>query len=210
MILLIDNYDSFTYNLAQLLGELGHALRVVRNDAYPIDELLALEPSHVVISPGPGRPEDAGVTPAVVRAFAGRAPLLGVCLGHQAIGLVYGGRVVAAPELVHGKAAQVRHDGRTIFAGVPEVFAAGRYHSLMVAEEGLPAELEVSARSADGLVMGLRHRELPVEGVQFHPESILTPHGRTILENFVRLEPRVGRQPAAARHPFEPAAGRYA
>jgi anthranilate synthase/aminodeoxychorismate synthase-like glutamine amidotransferase len=187
VILLIDNYDSFTYNLAQLLAELGHELRVVRNDDCRIGDLVALAPSHVVISPGPGRPEDAGVTLEAVRAFAGRAPVLGVCLGHQAIGLVYGGRVVAAPELVHGKAAEVRHDGRTIFAGLPEVFPAGRYHSLMVAEEDLPVELEVSARSSDGLVMGLRHRALPVEGVQFHPESILTPHGRAILENFVRL-----------------------
>jgi anthranilate synthase/aminodeoxychorismate synthase-like glutamine amidotransferase len=210
VILLIDNYDSFTFNLAQLLGELGHDLVVVRNDERSIPELVALEPSHVVISPGPGRPEDAGVTPDVVRAFAGRTPLLGVCLGHQAIGLVYGGRVVAAPELVHGKAAQVRHDGRTIFAGLPETFLAGRYHSLIVDREGLPPELEVSARSADGLVMGLRHRALPLEGVQFHPESILTPCGRLILENFVRLEPGVRQESAAARDPFEPATGRYA
>jgi anthranilate synthase/aminodeoxychorismate synthase-like glutamine amidotransferase len=187
MILLIDNYDSFTYNLAQLLGELGRELVIVRNDARALEELVALAPTHVVISPGPGRPEDAGVTPTAVRAFAGRAPLLGVCLGHQAIGLAYGGHVVAAPELVHGKATEVRHDGRTIYAGLPEVFPAGRYHSLMVAEEGLPPELEVSARSPDGLVMGIRHRELPVEGVQFHPESILTPHGLALLENFLRL-----------------------
>ena len=187
MILLIDNYDSFTYNLAQLLAELGEELRVVRNDAHPLEELVDLGPSRVVISPGPGRPEDAGVTPHAVRAFAGRVPLLGVCLGHQAIGLAYGGRVVAAPQPVHGKAAGVRHDGRTIFAGLPEVFSAGRYHSLLVSGEDFPDELEVSARSADGLVMGLRHRSLPVEGVQFHPESILTPHGRAILENFIKL-----------------------
>jgi anthranilate synthase/aminodeoxychorismate synthase-like glutamine amidotransferase len=210
VILLIDNYDSFTFNLAQLLAELGQDLVVVRNDERPIPELVALAPSHVVISPGPGRPEDAGVTLDVVRAFAGRTPLLGVCLGHQAIGLVYGGRVVAAPELVHGKAAQVRHDGRTIFAGLPETFPAGRYHSLIVDREGLPPELEVSARSADGLVMGLRHRALPLEGVQFHPESILTPCGKRILENFVRLEPSVRSEPEAARGPFEPATGRYA
>ena len=187
MILLIDNYDSFTYNLAQLLAELGHELRVVRNDAASIDELVALEPSHVVISPGPGRPEEAGVTPRAVPAFAGRIPVLGVCLGHQAIGLAYGGRVATAPQPVHGKAVEVRHDGRTIYAGLPEVFSAGRYHSLLVTEEGLPPELEVSARSPDGLIMGLRHRSLPVEGVQFHPESILTAHGRAILENFARL-----------------------
>ncbi len=187
MILLIDNYDSFTYNLAQLLAELGEQLHVVRNDAHTVQELVALGPSSVVISPGPGRPEDAGVTPAVVGAFAGSVPLLGVCLGHQAIGLAYGGRVVSAPEPVHGKPAQVRHDGRTIYAGLPEVFPAGRYHSLLVTEDGLPDELEVSARSSDGLVMGLRHRDLPVEGVQFHPESILTPHGRAILENFLAL-----------------------
>jgi anthranilate synthase/aminodeoxychorismate synthase-like glutamine amidotransferase len=207
VILVVDNYDSFTYNLAQMLGELGHELLVVRNDERSIEELVGLAPSHVVISPGPGRPEDAGVTPAAVRAFAGRAPVLGVCLGHQAIGLVYGARVVAAPELVHGKATHVRHDGRTIFAGLPEVFSAGRYHSLMVAADGLPPELEVSAQSADGLVMGLRHRELPVEGVQFHPESILTPHGRMILENFVRLERGVRTEP---RDPVETSTERYA
>ena len=187
MILLIDNYDSFTYNLAQLLAEMGEELEVVRNDACPVDELVAKRPSRVVLSPGPGRPEDAGVTAAAVRAFAGRVPILGVCLGHQAIGQVYGARVVLAPEPVHGKAADVRHDGRTIYAGLPPSFPAGRYHSLLVEEGGLPDELEVSARSADGLVMGLRHRHLPVEGVQFHPESILTPDGRALLANFARL-----------------------
>jgi anthranilate synthase/aminodeoxychorismate synthase-like glutamine amidotransferase len=210
LILLIDNYDSFTFNLAQLLGELGHELTVVRNDARSVPELLALAPSHVVISPGPGRPEDAGVTPELIRAFAGRAPLLGVCLGHQALGQVYGARVVAAPELVHGKAARVRHDGRTIFAGLPETFSAGRYHSLIVDGGDLPPDLEISARSEDGLVMGLRHRALPLEGVQFHPESILTPCGRTILENFSRLAP--GSRPGAsdARSPFEPVTQSYA
>jgi anthranilate synthase/aminodeoxychorismate synthase-like glutamine amidotransferase len=187
VILLVDNYDSFTYNLAQLLSELGEELEVVRNDARPVDELVAMRPSRVVLSPGPGRPEDAGVTAAAVRAFAGRAPVLGVCLGHQAIAQVFGGRVVLAPEPVHGKAADVRHDGRTIYDGLPAVFPAGRYHSLLVEERGLPDELEVSARSADGLVMGLRHRTLPVEGVQFHPESILTPVGRDLLRNFARL-----------------------
>ena len=187
MILLVDNYDSFTYNLAQLLAELGEELEVVRNDARAVDDLVAMRPSRVVLSPGPGRPEDAGVTAAAVRAFAGRVPVLGVCLGHQAIAQVFGGRVVLAPEPVHGKAADVHHDGRTIYDGLPAVFPAGRYHSLLVEERGLPDELEVSARSADGLVMGLRHRTLPVEGVQFHPESILTPVGRDLLRNFARL-----------------------
>jgi anthranilate synthase/aminodeoxychorismate synthase-like glutamine amidotransferase len=210
VILLIDNYDSFTFNLAQLLGELGHELIVVRNDARSVPELVALGPSHVVISPGPGRPEEAGVTPDAIRAFAGRAPVLGVCLGHQALGQVYGGRIVAAPELVHGKAARVRHDGRTIFAGLPETFSAGRYHSLIVDREGLPPELDVSARSEDGLVMGLRHRTLPLEGVQFHPESILTPCGRTILQNFVQLKPGLRSGPAIGRSPFEPVTQRYA
>ncbi|MBA2564108.1 MAG: aminodeoxychorismate/anthranilate synthase component II [Gemmatimonadetes bacterium] len=214
MILLIDNYDSFTWNLAQMLGELGGELCVVRNDAHSVHDLVAMCPTHVVISPGPGRPEDAGVTIAAVAAFAATAaaagdggiPILGVCLGHQAIAQVYGGRVVQAPEPVHGKAAEVRHDGRTLFAGLPELFSAGRYHSLIVEDRDLPSTLEVSARSADGLVMGLRHRHLAVEGVQFHPESILTPHGRTILRNFLELgsawEPGAARrkEPNAVAH----------
>ena len=178
MILLIDNYDSFTYNLAHLFGELGAEVVVRRNDEITVAEAEALEPSHLVISPGPGRPEDAGVSEEMVRAFAGRIPTLGVCLGHQAIVSVFGGEVGPAQELVHGKATLVNHDGRGLFSGLPEDFPAGRYHSL--AATSLPDVLEVSATSADGEVMAVRHRELPVDGVQFHPESVLTPVGREL------------------------------
>ena len=183
MILLIDNYDSFTYNLAHLFGELGAEVVVHRNDAITVDEANALDPTHVVISPGPGRPEAAGVSEEVVRTFAGRTPLLGVCLGHQAIVSVFGGEVGAARELVHGKATMVAHDGRGLFSGLPEDFLAGRYHSL--AATSLPDSLEVSATAADGEVMAVRHRELPVDGVQFHPESVLTPVGRDLAKNFL-------------------------
>jgi anthranilate synthase/aminodeoxychorismate synthase-like glutamine amidotransferase len=183
MILLIDNYDSFTYNLAHLFGELGAEVSVRRNDEITVEEAEALEPSHLVVSPGPGRPEDAGVSEEMVRAFAGRVPVLGVCLGHQAIVNVFGGSVGPARELVHGKATLVTHDGRGLFDGLPEDFLAGRYHSL--AASTLPDVLEVSATSADGEVMAVRHRELPVDGVQFHPESVLTPIGREIAANFL-------------------------
>jgi len=183
MILLIDNYDSFTYNLAHLFGELGAEVVVRRNDEITVAEAEALAPTHVVISPGPGRPENAGVSEEIVRAFAGRAPVLGVCLGHQAIVNVFGGAVGPARELVHGKATMVTHDGRGLFDGLPEDFLAGRYHSL--AATTLPDVLEVSATSADGEVMAVRHRELPVDGVQFHPESVLTPVGRELAENFL-------------------------
>ena len=182
-VLLIDNYDSFTYNLAHLFGELGAEVVVHRNDAITADEATALGPTHVVISPGPGRPEAAGVSEEVVRTFAGRTPLLGVCLGHQAIVCVFGGEVGAARELVHGKATMVAHDGRGLFAGLPEDFLAGRYHSL--AATSLPESLEVSATAADGEVMAVRHRELPIDGVQFHPESVLTPLGRELARNFL-------------------------
>ena len=182
-VLLIDNYDSFTYNLAHLFGELGAEVVVHRNDAITADEATALGPTHVVISPGPGRPEAAGVSEEVVRTFAGRTPLLGVCLGHQAIVSVFGGEVGAARELVHGKATMVAHDGRGLFSGLPEDFLAGRYHSL--AATSLPNSLEVSATAADGEVMAVRHRELPVDGVQFHPESVLTPVGRDLAKNFL-------------------------
>jgi len=182
-VLLIDNYDSFTYNLAHLFGELGAEVVVRRNDAITIEEAEAMEPTHVVISPGPGRPEAAGVSEEIVRAFAGRKPLLGVCLGHQAIVSVFGGQVGPARDLVHGKATMVAHDGRGLFAGLPEDFLAGRYHSL--AATSLPESLEVSATAADGEVMAVRHRELPVDGVQFHPESVLTPVGRDIARNFL-------------------------
>jgi anthranilate synthase/aminodeoxychorismate synthase-like glutamine amidotransferase len=187
MILVIDNYDSFTYNLVQYLGELGAELCVRRNDEVTVEELEGeLRPEKIVISPGPGRPAEAGVTPEVIRRLAGRVPMLGVCLGHQAIGEAFGGRVVRAPAPVHGKPAEVSHDARTVFAGLPARFNVGRYHSLVVERESLPACLEVSAETRDGIIMGLRHRELPVEGVQFHPESVLTEGGKLLLENFLR------------------------
>jgi anthranilate synthase/aminodeoxychorismate synthase-like glutamine amidotransferase len=183
MLLLIDNYDSFTYNLAHLFGELGAEVLVRRNDAITVEEAEQLAPSHVVVSPGPGRPEAAGVSEAIVRAFAGRVPVLGVCLGHQAIVTVFGGTVGAAQTLVHGKSAEVSHDGVGLFADLPEPFEAGRYHSL--AATAVPDVLEVSATAADGEVMGVRHRELRVDGVQFHPESVLTPDGPALARNFL-------------------------
>ena len=183
MILLIDNYDSFTYNLAHLFGELGAEVAVLRNDAITPTRPRRSRPSHLVVSPGPGRPEDAGATPAIVERLAGRVPTLGVCLGHQAIVAGYGGEVGQARELVHGKATIVAHDGRGIFAGLPEDFLAGRYHSL--AATSVPDCFEVSATAADGEVMAVRHRELPIDGVQFHPESVLTPLGRDIARNFL-------------------------
>jgi anthranilate synthase/aminodeoxychorismate synthase-like glutamine amidotransferase len=184
VILLIDNYDSFTYNLAHLFGELGAEVVVRRNDEITPDEAELLAPSHLVISPGPGRPENAGVTPEILRRLAGRVPTLGVCLGHQGLVQVYGGEVGQARQLVHGKATIVSHDGRGIFAGLPADFLAGRYHSL--AATSVPACFEVSATAADGEVMAVRHRELPIDGVQFHPESVLTPHGRDIAQNFLQ------------------------
>lgn len=188
MLLIVDNYDSFTYNLVQYLGELRAETRVVMNDEMSVDEIERnLRPERILISPGPGAPDQAGISLTVVERFAGRVPILGVCLGHQAIGQFYGGKVVRAPVPVHGKAVTVRHDGRTIFEGLANGFAAGRYHSLVVDRESLPECLEVSAESPDGLVMALRHRSVPVEGVQFHPESILTEHGRQLLRNFLSL-----------------------
>ncbi len=184
-VLLIDNYDSFTYNLLQYLAELGAEVLVHRNDALSLEELERLEPDRVVISPGPGTPERAGVSVEAVRRFGPRVPLLGVCLGHQAIGYAYGGRVVRAPEPMHGKTSEIYHTGRGLYRGVPNPFVATRYHSLVVERESLPACLELTAWTADGLVMGIRHREYPVEGVQFHPESILTAEGKTILKNFL-------------------------
>ena len=187
MVLVIDNYDSFTYNLVQYLGELGAEVRVMRNDQVTIDDVVDAKPDHIVISPGPGRPEDAGVTMSVIRACGRETPILGVCLGHQAIGAVFGGEVVRAGTPMHGKTSTIDHDGRGVFSGIAGPFVASRYHSLVVAEPGLPAELEVTARTADGEhIMGLRHREWPVHGVQFHPESILTGEGKTILGNFLR------------------------
>jgi len=188
MVFVLDNYDSFTYNLVQYFGELGVQVTVRRNDKVSLDDIEALAPTHIVISPGPGRPEDAGLTPDVVRYFGERLPLLGVCLGHQAIGAVFGGRVVRAPAPMHGKTSIVEHDGKGVFAGLREPFVASRYHSLAVEEAGLPADLEITARAReDGVIMGLRHRKYPVHGVQFHPESILTAEGRRILRNFLEL-----------------------
>ena len=185
MILVIDNYDSFTFNLVQYLGEMGRELQVYRNDAITIAEIEALHPESIIISPGPGRPENSGIIIPAIRRLAGRVPVLGVCLGHQAIGAAFGGKVVSAPSLMHGKTSEIFHDGKTIFTGLQNPFMATRYHSLMVAAESFPDCLEVSARSEDGVIMGLRHREFAVEGVQFHPESILTEAGKKLLANFV-------------------------
>jgi anthranilate synthase component II len=186
MVLVIDNYDSFTYNLVQYLGELGAEVRVMRNDVVTLDEIAQARPERIVISPGPGRPEHAGVTMDVIRRFGQTTPILGVCLGHQAIGAVFGGEVVRAGVPMHGKTSTIEHDGRGVFTGIPGPFLASRYHSLIVAEEGLPAELEVTARTReDASIMGLRHRTWPVHGVQFHPESILTGEGHRILRNFL-------------------------
>ena len=188
MLLVIDNYDSFTYNLVQYLGELGAELRVIRNDEATVDDIENdLRPERILISPGPGTPDDAGISLEAIERFAGNVPNLGVCLGHQAIGQYFGGKVVRAPEPVHGKPVQIEHDGRTVFTGLPSPFAAGRYHSLVVEQDGLPECLEVSARSPDGLIMGLRHQSEKIEGVQFHPESILTEHGKKLLQNFLNL-----------------------
>jgi anthranilate synthase component 2 len=185
MILVVDHYDSFVYNLVQLVEADGHAARVVRSDAASADELAAVRPDAVILSPGPGRPEEAGCFLELVRAFDHRTPLLGVCLGHQAIGAAFGATVRPAPEPVHGKTSRVYHDGLGLFDGVPDPFDAGRYHSLVVDRGSLPTGLEVTAWTADGLVMGLRHRDLPLHGVQFHPESILTPFGSRLIANFV-------------------------
>ncbi|HVI84659.1 MAG TPA: aminodeoxychorismate/anthranilate synthase component II [bacterium] len=187
MILVIDNYDSFTYNLVQYLGELGEEPRVFRNDAITADEIAALAPEAIVISPGPCTPAEAGVSTPGIAALAGRLPIFGVCLGHQCIGAALGAPVVRGRAPVHGKTSRIHHDGRTIFEGIPSPLVATRYHSLVVEEAGLPDCLQVSARTEDGVVMGLRHRALLVEGVQFHPESILTEHGHAMLKNFLRL-----------------------
>ncbi|RDV80927.1 anthranilate synthase component II [Ammonifex thiophilus] len=186
-VLVIDNYDSFTYNLVQYFAELGAEVEVYRNDALTLEGIESRRPTHLVISPGPCTPNEAGVSLAAVRHFAGRLPILGVCLGHQAIGQAFGGRIVRAPRLMHGKTSPILHDGRTIFQGLPSPFTATRYHSLIVAPDSVPPELEVSAWTKEGEIMGLRHRLYPVEGVQFHPESILTECGKELLANFLTL-----------------------
>jgi anthranilate synthase component 2 len=186
-ILLVDNYDSFVYNLVQELGELGADPVVHRNDAIDIDGIRAASPDAVLISPGPGRPEHAGISNAVIGELAGEFPILGVCLGHQAVGEVYGGEIVAAPTIMHGKTSAIHHDGLGVFAGLPDPFVATRYHSLVVDPATVPEELEVTATTADGVIMGLRHRTLPVEGVQFHPESLLTSEGPSLLSNFLAM-----------------------
>jgi para-aminobenzoate synthetase component II len=185
MLLVIDNYDSFTYNLVQYLGELGEDVRVIRNDAMTVDAISALKPSRIVISPGPCTPKEAGVSVEVIKRLAGKIPLLGVCLGHQSIGEAFGGEVVRAERLMHGKTSWIKHDGKTVFRGLPNPFEATRYHSLIVRRETLPPCLEISAETAEGEIMGLRHRTLPVDGVQFHPESILTRPGKDLLRNFL-------------------------
>ena len=185
LVLVIDNYDSFVYNLVQELGELGAEPVVHRNDAIDIAGICAASPDAILISPGPGRPEDAGISMAVVTELAGTYPILGVCLGHQVIGQVYGGRVVSAPTLMHGKTSSVHHDGRSLFSGLPDPFVATRYHSLVVDPDTVPDVLDVTATTPDGVIMGLRHRTLAVEGVQFHPESLLTPSGPALLSNFL-------------------------
>jgi para-aminobenzoate synthetase component 2 len=191
MILMIDNYDSFTYNLVQYLGELGADIRVYRNDQITVAEIEQLTPEKIVISPGPCTPKEAGISCDAIRHFAGRIPLLGVCLGHQCIGEVFGGDIVRAPALFHGKTSMIYHDGKTIFRGLPRPFEATRYHSLVIRRETLPECLELSAETDDGVVMAVRHRELPVEGVQFHPESILTHEGKKLLANFLSQAPAI-------------------
>ena len=188
MLLMIDNYDSFTYNLVQYLGELGEEVRVVRNDEVTVDEIARLAPARIVISPGPCTPNEAGVSLPAIGRFAGRIPILGVCLGHQAIGQAFGGRIVHAKTLMHGKVSPIHHSGKGVFRGLPSPYDATRYHSLAIERETCPAELEITAWTDDGEIMGVRHRALAVEGVQFHPESILTEHGHALLRNFLTQE----------------------
>jgi anthranilate synthase component 2 len=191
MVFVLDNYDSFTYNLVQYMGELGAEMVVRRNDELTPEQVEALHPDHILLSPGPCTPQEAGISIPLIRHFAqnvtARVPILGVCLGHQAIGAAFGGNVVRAPHLMHGKTSPVEHDGRSVFTGIASPMTCTRYHSLIVADEGLPATLEVSARTADGIIMGLRHREHPIEGVQFHPESVLTEDGKRLIQNFLEL-----------------------
>jgi anthranilate synthase/aminodeoxychorismate synthase-like glutamine amidotransferase len=187
MILLLDNYDSFTYNLAQYLGQMGQTLEVRRNDKITLDEIEMLEPERIVISPGPCTPNEAGVSVPLIERFAGKIPILGVCLGHQAIGQAFGGKVIRAPKVMHGKTSEIHHDGKGVFRKLPQHFPATRYHSLIVERKSLPRSLEISAETSDGIIMGLRHRKAKVEGVQFHPESVLTDAGFRLLENFLSI-----------------------
>ncbi|HOQ42683.1 MAG TPA: aminodeoxychorismate/anthranilate synthase component II [Smithellaceae bacterium] len=186
MILMIDNYDSFTFNIVQYLEQMGEDVVVFRNDKVTVDRIDKLKPQMIFLSPGPGTPRDAGITVDVVREFHKTIPIMGICLGHQSIGYAFGGEIVRAGRIMHGKVSPVHHDGKTIFTGLPDPFTAGRYHSLVVRPETLPSCLEVSARTAEGEIMGLRHKEFPVEGIQFHPESVLTPQGKRILRNFIK------------------------
>jgi anthranilate synthase component 2 len=192
MVFVLDNYDSFTYNLVQYMGELGAEMMIRRNDELTVDEVAALEPERILLSPGPCTPQEAGISIELIRYFTGKVPILGVCLGHQALGAAFGGDVVRAPQLMHGKTSPVEHDGRTLFAGLSSPMTCTRYHSLIVSDRKLPKELEVSARTVSidgnpGIIMGLRHREYPVEGVQFHPESVLTGDGKRLIQNFLEL-----------------------
>ncbi|HSE57083.1 MAG TPA: aminodeoxychorismate/anthranilate synthase component II [Nitrospiraceae bacterium] len=187
MLLMIDNYDSFTYNLVQYFGELGEEVQVYRNDKITVDEIEKLKPARIVISPGPCTPKEAGVSVETIRRFSGKVPLLGVCLGHQSLAVAYGGEVIRAPRLMHGKTSMVQHDGKTIYRGLPNPFEATRYHSLIVNRANLPACFEITAETEEGEIMGMRHKTLGVEGVQFHPESILTTSGKDLLRNFLKL-----------------------
>ena len=191
MVFVLDNYDSFTYNLVQYLGELGQEVVVRRNDQVTVAEIEVLKPDRIVLSPGPCTPQEAGISIELIRHFAGKVPLLGVCLGHQAIGAAFGGKVVRAAHIMHGKTSEIEHDGKAVFRGLPSPMTATRYHSLVVAEKGLPRELEITARARErdgsSVIMGLRHKRFPVEGVQFHPESVLTQHGKHLVENFLHL-----------------------
>ena len=187
MILLLDNYDSFTYNLAQYLGQMGQDLEIRRNDQVTLDVIQDLRPERIVISPGPCTPNEAGISVPLIQRFAGEIPILGVCLGHQAIGAAFGGRVIRAQKIMHGKTSEIQHDGKTLFRGLPQQFVATRYHSLIVERKSLPRALEISAETSDGTIMGLRHRKLRVEGVQFHPESVLTEAGFQLLKNFLTI-----------------------
>jgi anthranilate synthase/aminodeoxychorismate synthase-like glutamine amidotransferase len=187
MIFVLDNYDSFTYNLVQYMGELGAEMTIRRNDELTVDEVEALAPERILLSPGPCTPQEAGISIDLIRSFAGKVPILGVCLGHQAIGAAFGGDVIRAPKLMHGKTSEVEHDGKTVFTGIASPMTCTRYHSLIVSEKNFPGDLEVSARTADGTLMGLRHRKYPVEGVQFHPESVLTSDGKHLIKNFLEL-----------------------